>query len=88
VAPKLPPKQQAMADGFFGGKAVRDVQGARVAQQMNRVAKRAMAGAYGGSPISPSVMNGGGSPGQKILRQVDGGVTRPTAPQVRQLGRG
>ena len=86
VAPKLPAAQQRLADGFFGGKAIRETQGKRVGDQMQRIAARAIKGAYGASPINPGAI-AGGKPGVKILRRVSGPIA-PTQAPVRQLGRG
>ena len=62
MAPKLPPQQQALADTMFNGGTrdvkVKDVLTGRTetvqAAQMNRIGKRAIAGAYRGMAVAPN----------------------------------
>jgi len=56
VAPKLPPAQQKLADGFFGGQAMKDRLGGNKKRQreMDIIGKRAMAGAYANMAMNPS----------------------------------
>lgn len=55
VAPKLPPHQQKLADGYFGGSAVAERIGINQ-RQMNALGRRAMAGAFRGMAISPNTV--------------------------------
>jgi hypothetical protein len=52
VAPSLPPQQQKLADGYFGGKAVAERWGANN-RAMQVLGARAMAGAFRGMAMNP-----------------------------------
>jgi hypothetical protein len=52
MAPKLPGDQQRLADGFFGGEAVRERVGLPK-KQMDLLGRRAMAGAYRNMSVNP-----------------------------------
>ena len=69
VAPKLPPVQQNQADNFFGGGNLRK-RGGLSARQVELMGKRAIAGAYRGMAVNPSVSMPGRSPGEPVLRPV------------------
>lgn len=91
VAPKLPGALQAQADGYFGGRALADRGGARMAQQLNRIGKRAISGGLGPSPIDPGRLAAGGAtvtPGQRILRPLNADAKPVRSTEVRRLGRG
>lgn len=52
MAPKLPGQMQGMADGFFGGEAMRKRMGLGK-RQMDVLGRRAMAGAFRNMAVSP-----------------------------------
>ncbi len=56
MAPKLPPDKQKLADGFFGGAAMRERAGGNRKRQreLDVLGKRAIAGAYANMAISPA----------------------------------
>ena len=63
MAPKLPDKQQALADNYFGGSKdvmVKDVMTGQyrpvLAANLTRMGKRAIAGAYRGMAVAPNVV--------------------------------
>ena len=64
IAPKLPPAQQALADGMFGGGThglqVKDPQTGQVrslqAERMNRLGQRAIAGHFRASAVPPNAI--------------------------------
>lgn len=68
MAPKLPPAQQAQADGFFGGEAVRKRNNLNK-RQMDNLGRRAMAGAFRGMAVNPTSVVPG-SRGESPLRIV------------------
>jgi hypothetical protein len=52
MAPKLPPAQQAAADGYFGGSALKAAGINK--KQMDLLGRRAMSGAFRGMSVAPS----------------------------------
>lgn len=54
AAPKLPPDQQKLADGFFGGAAVAERNGIGK-RQMQALGRRAISGAFRNMSVSPSI---------------------------------
>ena len=52
VAPKLPPEQQKLADGYFGGSALKE-HGINK-KQMDLLGRRAIAGAFRNSAVAPT----------------------------------
>ena len=54
VAPKLPPPQQKLADGYFGGKAVADRIGL-AGRQMDLLGRRALSGSFRNMAVNPAV---------------------------------
>ena len=54
AAPKLPPAQQKLADGFFGGQAVAERNGVS-SRQMQALGRRAMAGAFRNMSVNPQI---------------------------------
>ena len=54
AAPKLPPAQQKLADGFFGGQAVAERNGVS-SGQMQALGRRAMAGAFRNMSVNPQI---------------------------------
>lgn len=56
MAPKLPPDQQKLADGFFGGAAMKERTGGNAKRQreITMLGKRALAGAFANMSISPA----------------------------------
>lgn len=67
MVPKLPPAQQAAADNFFSGNAGKAA--GINSRQMNMLGKRAIAGAFRGSAVSPGQVFPG-RPGESALRHV------------------
>lgn len=68
MAPKLPGKQQQIADGFFGGEAVR-AQNHIPKRQMDLIGRRAMAGAFRSMALNVGEVQGphqGSSPLQRV----------------------
>ena len=60
AAPKLPPAQQKLADGFFGGQAMAERLNMKP-RQMAALGRRAMAGAFRNMSVNPGIA----VPGQK-----------------------
>lgn len=72
VAPKLPPHQQKLADGFFGGKAIAERWnlGSRQSRELTMIGKRALAGAFRNMAVNPGQIMAGkrGEPTLRPLR--------------------
>ena len=77
MAPKLPPAQQAAADGYFGGQGLRTtnlVPGTPTvevsAKQANLLGRRALAGAFKQMAVSPgAIAPRGARPGEASLHR-------------------
>ena len=68
MAPKLPPAQQAAADGYFGGKGLQS-RGIS-SKQADLIRKRAISGAYRGMAVAPTAVMPGATTGQSPLRLI------------------
>ena len=76
VAPKLPPQQQAAADGYFGGKGM--TQRGLSKQQVELLGRRAAAGAYRNMAVAPTEIAPGARTGESPLRVVRRETVTPT----------
>ena len=56
MAPRLPPAQQAAADGFFSAGAAA---GSKQAKMLNRLGQRAISGAFRSTALNPTALIGG-----------------------------
>lgn len=68
VAPKLPPAQQAAADGYFNGGAMK--RSGITSAQANLLGRRAMAGAFRNMAVPPTVVRPQAQRGESPLTRV------------------
>ncbi len=73
MAPKLPPAQQAAADGYFGGQALKSAGVNK--KQMDLLGRRAISGAFRSMSVAPSAIMPHTPQGSSPLRVVR---TEPT----------
>lgn len=84
MAPKLPPAQQRMADGFFGGQNLipDGAVNRRRQAQMDRLARSAIAGAFRGT-APPANLVLPGRQGEPALRSLGADPSNPAGKVIR-----